>query len=151
MVAVYCFGLRSLAAKRKEQKSSDHVLLGSTRCRRRPRTHPEIVRKSQFKRGAVSDKGIGWIHEKEKKKINRIRDWYVLSAEFCLISRFRKLDRERDILDYTHFVDMRPIQLEPCQSCSGLMGNVLLHRRGCGPLRLLTRRVSLYQTPICAN
>lgn len=93
----------------------------------------------------MSDKGIGWIHEKKKKKINRIRDWYVLSAEF------RKLDRERDILDYAHFVNMRPIQLEPCQSCSDLMGNVLLHRRGCGPLRLLTRSVSLYQTLIRAN
>lgn len=82
VVAVYCFGLRSLAAKRKEQKSSDHVLLALPDVAAVARTHPEIVRKSQWvSRGAVSDKGIGWIHEK-KKKINRIGDWYVLSAEF---------------------------------------------------------------------
>lgn len=103
----------------------------------------------------MSDKGIGWIHEKKKKKKSTELEtgMFSLSAEFCLISRsfFRKLDRERDILDYAHFVNMRPIQLEPCQSCSDLMGNVLLHRRGCGPLRLLTRSVSLYQTPIRAN
>lgn len=85
--------------------------------------------------------------EEKNKNSSRIGDWDLLSAEFCLISRFRKLDRERDILDYAHFVNMRPIQLEPCQSCSDLMGNVLLHRRGCGPLRLLTRSVLLYQTP----